>query len=86
MDKHDIRLFADPAKEMLEVLSSIKGGSPWEERALELLGKKSYRYMMFTIDFSRKDLMEILEYLSHGNELARLIRCHSFENKSSRND
>jgi len=51
---------------MLEVLSSIKGGSPWEERALGLLEKKSYRYMMFTINFCRKDLMEILEHLSHG--------------------
>jgi len=72
---HDIRLLVDPAVEMLEVLRSVKEGSSWEERALGLLGRKSYRYVMFTIDLSRKDLMEILEsLLNRGNHLAQRLR------------
>jgi len=69
MRRFNVRLIVGPAREMLGVLRSIKEGLPWKERALRLLVDKSYRYMMFSNDFSRPDLMEIMESLSDGKEL-----------------
>jgi len=68
MRHFNVKLIVDPAREMLGVLHSIKQGLPWKERALRLLVDKSYRYMLFSNNFSRQDLMEILESLSSGNE------------------
>lgn len=60
----DIKLSLDPAREMLKVMRSINKGLPWKEKALGLLSDKGYRYMMFAKNYSKRDLMEIMESLS----------------------
>lgn len=63
-------LLIDPAKEMLEVLRSIKEGLPWKNRALSLLECRGYRYMLFHSNLSRRELVETLESLSYGSKPA----------------
>lgn len=65
----DIRLFSDPARQMINVLRNIKAGQLWKKRALDLLESKGYRYMMFSGNFSRKDVVATLESLTEGKEL-----------------
>jgi len=82
----DIKLSIEPAREMLKVMCSIKKGLPWKEKAIGLLSDKGYRYMMFVKNYSRRDLMKILESLSKMEEptdqrlvwlYGELIDCHN---------